>query len=143
MAVDPDTTAAPAENNDAAILNHEDVLFDQWIQFQSWQAQDEEEAQFINIAREEPSTEDISLYCTWEDILKTPCSEGKREGITILGPSADKNDVAKKKGEHNNCGRVSFDPNKVYLDRAATYHSMFFTWCLKNIRRVNTVLRGN
>ena len=34
-------------------------------------------------------------------------------------------------------------PNKVYLDSAVTYHSMFVTWCLKNIRRVNTVLRGN
>ena len=54
-----------------------------------------------------------------------------------------KEGVAKKKEGHEDCGRVSLDPNKVYLDSAATYHSMFVAWCLKNIRKVNTVLRGN
>ena len=33
------------------------------------------------------------------------------------------------------------DSNKVYLDSAATYHYMFVTWCLKDICKVNTVLR--
>ena len=35
------------------------------------------------------------------------------------------------------------DPNKIYLDSADTTHSMFVTKCLKNIRKRNTVLRGN
>ena len=38
-------------------------------------------------------------------------------------------------------GHVSLDSKKVYLDRAATYHYMFVTWCLKDICKVNTVLR--
>ena len=29
--------------------------------------------------------------------------------------------------------RATTDPNKLYLDSADIYHSVFITWCLKNI----------
>ena len=74
----------------------------------------------MNIAREEDITDDLNLSCTWADIVKTPRSQGKREGITIMGRAAAKEGVVKKKGVHTDCGRVSLEPNKVYLDSAAT-----------------------
>ena len=52
VGVDLDTTAAPAKNNNAAIFDREDVSFDQWLQFQSWQDHDEYRSQFMNIASE-------------------------------------------------------------------------------------------
>ena len=39
--------------------------------------------------------------------------------------------------------RATTDPNKLYLDSAATYHSVFITWCLKNIRDAGRTIRGN
>ena len=35
------------------------------------------------------------------------------------------------------------DPNKLYLDSATTYHSMFVKWYLKNVRVAEKTLRGN
>ena len=74
--------------------------------------------------------------------MKPPRSEGKLEGVTLLRPAAAKECVAKKKVGHKDRGCVSLDPNKFYLDKDDTYHSMFGTWCLKNIRKLNTFLRG-
>ena len=34
-------------------------------------------------------------------------------------------------------------PNKLYLDSAATYYSMFVKWYLKNVRDAGRILRGN
>ena len=96
----------------------------------------------MNISSKETSTDDLKLSHMWVDIVESPRSEGKREGITILVPVAAKGGRTKKRGGHKYHWRVSLDPNKVYLDSAATYHSMFVTWFLENIRRVNTVLRG-
>ena len=90
VAVDADMTAAPAKTNDATIFDQEYVSFDQWLQFQSWQAHDKDGYQFMNIAIEETCSDDLNLYRMWADILKNPRSEGKREGITIIGPSAAK-----------------------------------------------------
>ena len=45
VALDADTTAAPAENNNAAIFDREDISFDQWLQLQSWKDRDEDRAQ--------------------------------------------------------------------------------------------------
>ena len=39
--------------------------------------------------------------------------------------------------------QATTDPNKLYLDSAATYHSVFVTWCLKNIRDAGRIIRGN
>ena len=39
--------------------------------------------------------------------------------------------------------RATTDPTKLYLDSAATYHSVFITWCLKNIREAGRTIRGN
>ena len=39
--------------------------------------------------------------------------------------------------------RRTMDPNKFYLDSAATYHNMFIKWYLKNIRDAGRILRGN
>ena len=39
--------------------------------------------------------------------------------------------------------RITLDEKRLYLDSAATYHSMFQRWHLNNIRQVDTVLRGN
>ena len=97
----------------------------------------------MNITREENIIYDLYLSCTWTEILKPPRSEGKREGVTILSPAADKEGVAKKKVGHKHCGHVSLDPNKVFLDSATTYHSIFVTWGLNNICKLNTVIRGN
>ena len=74
--------------------------------------------------------------------MKPPRSEGKLEGVTLLRTAAAKECVAKKKVGHKDRGCVSLDPNKVYLDKDDTYHSMFGTWCLNNIRKLNTFLRG-
>ena len=98
VAVDADMKAAPAENNDAKIFDREDVSFDQWLQFQSWQACDKEGAQFMNISSEETRTDDLNLSRTWADIVKTPRSEGEREGVTILGPAVSKEGATNKKG---------------------------------------------
>ena len=38
---------------------------------------------------------------------------------------------------------TTMDPNKLYLDSAATYHVMFFRWYLKNVRDAGRILRGN
>ena len=39
--------------------------------------------------------------------------------------------------------RRTTDPNKLYLDSAATYHSVFAIWYLKNVRQAERILRGN
>ena len=39
--------------------------------------------------------------------------------------------------------RATTDPKKLYLDSAATYHSMFITWYLKNVRDAGKTIRGN
>ena len=39
--------------------------------------------------------------------------------------------------------RATTDPNKLYLDSAATYHSMFYTGILQNIRNAGKTIRGN
>ena len=39
--------------------------------------------------------------------------------------------------------RTMMDPNKLYLDSAATYHSMFVKRYLKNVRDAGRILRGN
>ena len=35
------------------------------------------------------------------------------------------------------------DPKKLYLDSVATYHSMFITWYLQNVRDAGKTIRGN
>ena len=52
VAVDADKTAAHDEYNDAMIFDREDVSFDQWMQFQSWQDHKEDGDQFITIYSE-------------------------------------------------------------------------------------------
>ena len=74
----------------------------------------------MNIAREEDITDDLNLSCTWADIVKTPRIKGKRDGVTLLSPAADKEGVAKKKRGHKDYGSVILDPNKIYIDSAAT-----------------------
>ena len=37
---------------------------------------------------------------------------------------------------------IMLDKNKLYLDCAATYHSMFCKWCLTNVRLAGKVLYG-
>ena len=39
--------------------------------------------------------------------------------------------------------RITTDPNKLYVDSAATYPSLFVKWYLKNVRDVEKNLRGN
>ena len=39
--------------------------------------------------------------------------------------------------------RATTDPNKLNLDSAATYHSVFVTWCQKNIRVGGRTIHGN
>ena len=39
--------------------------------------------------------------------------------------------------------RATCDPNRLYLDSAATYHSMLVKWYLKNVRVAERTLRGN
>ena len=39
--------------------------------------------------------------------------------------------------------RATTDPNKLYLDSAATYHSMFCTRLLQNVRNAGKTIRGN
>ena len=39
--------------------------------------------------------------------------------------------------------RGTCDPNKLYLDSAATYPSVFAIWCMKNVREAGRTLRKN
>lgn len=39
--------------------------------------------------------------------------------------------------------RDTLDPWKLYLDSCATYHCAFVEWLLKNVRVVDTILKGN
>ena len=39
--------------------------------------------------------------------------------------------------------QIMTDPNKLYLDSVATYHSMFVKWYLKNARDAGKTLQGN
>ena len=98
VAVEAGTTAAPAENNAEKIFDCEDVLFDQWLKLQIWKSHDEDGSQFINITSKETSPDDLSLSCTRADIVKTPRSEGKLEGTTLIGLATAKKCVEKKKG---------------------------------------------
>ena len=125
VAVEAGTTAAPAENNAEKIFDCEDVSFDQWLKLQIWKSHDEDGSQFINITSKETSPDDLSLSCTRADIVKTPRSEGKLEGTTLIGLATAKKCVEKKKGEHKYRGCMSLDPNRVYLDSTATHHYMF------------------
>ena len=81
------------------------------------------------------------------------------KGVALLNPSvkpsyADvvKTSISRKQGTKapiqgtklsSAIKRITLDKKRLYLDSAATYHSMFQRWHLKNIRQVNTVLCGN
>ena len=58
----------------------------------------------MNISSKETSTDDLNLSHKWADIVKTPRSERKREGITLLSPAAAKEGVTNKKGDTNIVG---------------------------------------
>ena len=51
--------------------------------------------------------------------------------------------LAPTKKKHTPPKRKTLDIHKLYLDSAATYHSVFVKWYLKNIRDTGRVLRRN
>ena len=73
----------------------------------------------------------------------TPPTRGYAATAAALSDIRSTTKVPPKKKRVPPNKRTTMDPNKLYLDSAATYHSMFVRWYLKNVRDAGRLLRGN
>ena len=86
---------------------------------------------------------DIDTRPSYASILKKGKTGARGYALAVTALSSAPATYKMPSSERAPAKRGTCDPNKLYLDSAAKYHSVFAIWCLKNMRKAGRTLRGN